>query len=374
MQKQIAFFLFLMMMLGYGFSSCGTEPSTSEQNAKEQVSTTDTSTTETSGIVDSGNPVDESIAVDTVTSKDESQPQDTSNTQDTSTTLDTDTSGEQGVQIDQDPVVPEALAEAPKPDNGGGPTRKPLFQKGGDVLFIGHSFFVPPSRGYNEIATHADHKGSFPNHFYASEFAGGEKGAPGALWKDATRKKNILKKLSTGKVQLLAMTAHLSNSDQKDYQNWIDVALKENRATKFLISCPWPTGGSGAKASDFQQQNELLADRLFQIVVALRKANPGTEIHFLNHGRVAVVTKNRFENGNLKSTKQKCCSTDGVFRDTFGHGGDIIEKTAGLFFLTYLTGFNSLSPKVFPKLDAKEMQSIVNEVLQYNRSRGYFPK
>lgn len=372
MQKHITFFLFLMMLLGYGLTSCGSDTSTNEPNSKEQVSTVDTSAKESSGSVDAGSPADETTAVETEPAKDEDQQQDTSSTQDTTTTQ--DTFGGQDAQPEQGPVGPETVAEAPKPDNGGGSNFKPLFRKGGNVLFIGHSFFIPPSRGYNEIATHADHKSSFPNHVYASEFAGGQNGAPGALWKNATRKANILKKLSSGKVQLLAMTAHITDSEQKDYQNWMDAALKENKATKFLISCPWPTGGSGAKASDFQQQNELLADRLFQIVVALRKANPGVEIHFLNHGRVAVLTKNRFENGNLKSTTQKCCSRDGVFRDTFGHGGDIIEKTAGLFFLTYVTGFNSLGPNVFPKLNPKEMQSIVIEALKYNRSKGYFPK
>ncbi len=259
-------------------------------------------------------------------------------------------------------------------DTGKGPTTVAPFQKGANILFIGHSFFVPAAKAYNQIATHADHKSKFPKHVFDSEFSGGASGAPGALWANAGHKKSITNKLSSGKVEVLAMTAHLTKSDQKDYQNWIDTARGFNNKTQFLISCPWPTGGPGKTAAQFEQENEALADILFKVVASLRKANPGVTIHYLNHGRVATTAKSRFDQGKLKSAQKACCGSEHLFRDTFGHGGNIIVNTSGLFFLHYLTGLSgSLGPNVYPKLNPAEMMSMVKEAMDHNKSKGYLP-
>jgi len=369
MSKKNRFYVYiLLMILSFGFLHCGTDTNPSEQNPAEQASKVETGSQQ-----DAATTQDISHPVETVAQQDTSGQQDTGSLPDAGHQQDTVNPQEQGGQVDTGPVVPETNPETTSPDVRGS-THAPPFEKGAGVLFIGHSFFIPPSTAYNAIAKYAEHKSRFPNHVYASEFAGGAKGAPGALWKNAQRKASILKKINTGKVDVLAMTAHLTDSDQKDYQNWIDVALKANKKTSFLISCPWPLGGSRQTAAQFAQQNDTLADTLFKVIVSLRKANPGLKIHYLNHGVVAVIAKRLFSQKTLKSTKKACCSTDSLFRDTFGHGGDIIVKTAGFFFLSYLTGFTALSPKVFPSLNRDEMVSIVKEALKYNQTKGYFPK
>lgn len=249
------------------------------------------------------------------------------------------------------------------------------FPKGLNILFVGHSFFIPPSRGYRDIAEHSEHKDAFPNHVYNSVRRGGQKGSPGALWNDTTARKSILKILATGKVEVMSMTANTTGSEQKDYQRWIDEALKANPNTKFMIGMPWPGEGAKKTAEAYTKENEDNAELFFNGLIApLRKANKGVEIHFLNHGKIATLIKARFSDGKLKSATKECCAADAVFDDEFGHGGNLIDQTAGYLFLSYWTGFLSLSQKVFAKNDAAEMTSIVKEALQYNRSKGFLLK
>ncbi len=286
----------------------------------------------------------------------------------------------------QEPGVPDNSPpqEQGVPDGGGGgdvgtPERPTMserpFPKGMHILFVGHSFFIPPSRGYRDIAEHPEHKDAFPNHVYSAVQRGGQKGSPGALWADTTARNSILKTLRKGTVQVMAMTAASTGSEQKDYQRWIDEALKANPNTKFMIGMPWVGEGVKKTAEAYTKENEDYANLFFSgLLQPLREANKGVEIHFLNHGKIATLVKARFLDGKLKSATKECCAADAVFDDEFGHGGNLIDRTAGYLFLSYWTGFLNISQKVFAKNDAAEMTSIVKEALQYNRDKGFLLK
>ena len=52
------------------------------------------------------------------------------------------------------------------------------FRDGAKSLFVGHSFFIPVSESFHQIALMND----FPSHQYEFYFAPGQAGSPGALW------------------------------------------------------------------------------------------------------------------------------------------------------------------------------------------------
>lgn len=253
------------------------------------------------------------------------------------------------------------------------------YKKGSNILFIGHSYIIHAARAYDEIATHPKHKDKFSDHVYSEVFAGGAGGSPGALWTNVEKRGQVINYLRSGEVEVLVMTAYTENSGQQDYQRWIDEALKHNTKTEFLISTPWARNGASKSALDFHRENVKNGDRVFKIVQKLRKSNPKVKIHYLNHGIVASFAKLQFKKGKLqKSVSGECCGNSFVFQDTHGHGGNIIDNTAGALFITYLSGRTpnqiGKNANIYDDLDLKEVKDILKLTYKHHKKKRYLIK
>lgn len=249
------------------------------------------------------------------------------------------------------------------------------YKTGTSVLFIGHSFFIPVARAYNEILMHPINKGRYPDHSYAEVFEGGAKGAPGALWASKETKGRIMATLSKGDTALLAMTAFgkrrgtnlYETSEAIDYQRWIDAALTHNPDTAFLIAIPWTRFGPKLDAADYDNRITQEAKRGLKLVQALQHANPGVPIHFIAHGKIAALSKQAFEAGRLSSVFAVCCGDESLFEDRFGHAGAALRKIAGAFFVTALTGEEDvLNAVTVSPLAQEEMRYIVNQAWKFH--------
>ena len=115
-----------------------------------------------------------------------------------------------------------------------------LPKDGATCLFIGHSFFIPVAKSFDE---HAKLNG-FSKHKQIAVSSGGQSGTPGSLWKSNRKSQGIKKILASGKIQLLGMTTGKINSEYEDYKRWIEFALKHNPKTKFMIGLCWHPGGA----------------------------------------------------------------------------------------------------------------------------------
>ncbi|MDP6060745.1 MAG: hypothetical protein QGH33_17700, partial [Pirellulaceae bacterium] len=91
-----------------------------------------------------------------------------------------------------------------------------LPKDGTTCLFIGHSFFIPVAKSFDQ---HAKLNG-FSKHKQLTVFSGGQTGAPGSLWKSKKHSEKIKTILKTGKIQLFGMTVGAINSSVDDYKRW----------------------------------------------------------------------------------------------------------------------------------------------------------
>ena len=209
-----------------------------------------------------------------------------------------------------------------------------LPKDGATCLFIGHSFFIPVAKSFDQ---HAKLNG-FSKHKQLTVFSGGQSGAPGSLWKSKKNSEKIKTILKSGKIQLLGMTVGL-NSSFDDYKRWIDFSLEHNPKTKFMVGLCWGKGGPNRKAKEFTEANLKASQTLFEMVTKLRKAFPKNSITMINYGAAACELKVQFEAGKLKGDISKMVDRkSGLFKDTFGHAGPMIIDLSALIWLKNLYG------------------------------------
>lgn len=241
---------------------------------------------------------------------------------------------------------------------------EPVFKDGANCLFIGHSFFVPVAKSFDKVAG----QNGFSAHQAKFVFSGGMSGAPGALWKNPKRKKEIEEALATGKVELLGMTAFGQlSSTLEDYQRWIDLALKHNPNTKFFIGLPWVPGGTKLDTDPYNKAIETIGEGLFKTATELRKAYPKNHIYFINYGKVASELKSRHDADKLPDVTKLFGRGEGaLFSDNvLGHGGPMLLELSALVWLNTLYGADIDQLKHSPyKSDVKE---IVGGVAEYNQ-------
>lgn len=206
------------------------------------------------------------------------------------------------------------------------------FSDGASGLYIGHSFFVPVARRFDEFAQRL----GYPGHQFFSVFSPGETGAPGALWRNEEKREAVRRILSSGEIELLGMTAHHTNSDLEDYRRWVDLALSYNRSTAFLIGGVWPSEGPLKSMTKFREEDAAIQARLFRIVADLRNEYPDTQFYFLDYGQIAIEMKEDFEKGDLQDLDRLVGDTPkALFRDASpGHPGKMMtDIMAGLWVL-----------------------------------------
>jgi hypothetical protein len=241
---------------------------------------------------------------------------------------------------------------------------QPTFKDGANCLFIGHSFFIPVARKFDEIAK----RNNFSSHQSDIVFAPGMGGSPGSLWENERFKKKIEAKLATGKVKVLGMTAFgPRNSELKDYQQWIDMALKYNPKTRFFIGHCWTFGGPRMESERYETAIEIGGDRLFATVTQLRKAYPKNHIYFINYGKVASEMKDRLKAGQLPDIKNiSGLDSSALYRDRLmGHGGPMMLELSGLCWLNVLYGAEI--DKLKHTAYKSDVKGITAKVMKFNQ-------
>lgn len=233
-----------------------------------------------------------------------------------------------------------AFVSDPTPDFVQSPSGSAPFPKGADTLFIGHSFFVPISQHFNAIVADS---GAYPRHSHQSVFSGGKTGTPGALWDAKAKRREITGILSSGEIDLFALThGGLNGSSQEDYQRWIDLALSYNPNTAFMIGSIWATGGTNNTVAQFRAETQMSADYGWAMTQTLRRANPGVDFYHIAYGHMMVQMREDFEGGELDDITQLVGSRerdDVLFTDrNLGHAGTMAKDMMGLVMLNELYG------------------------------------
>ena len=238
------------------------------------------------------------------------------------------------------------------------------FSKGANCLFIGHSFFVPVAKQFDNLATSND----FESHSMQAVFAPGAKGTPGALWKNQRQKKQIENKLASGQVELFGMTVGKASSSFEDYKRWIDLALKYNPNTRILIGQCWVPGGPRMETKRYDQLIETASERQFEVVAKLRNAYPNNKIYFVNYGKTASIMKSKFEAGELDDIeKMSGRGKKTLFRDAaMGHGGTMMLELSALCWLNVLYGADIQQTKL-SDYDKADVDDIMTQVLNHNK-------
>lgn len=240
-----------------------------------------------------------------------------------------------------------SVAETKSPEKVTGkkfkrPAGDPLIgrKKGYNCLFMGHSYFY-------HIIKNVDHHAAnlgLSNHEQFNVFHGGANGAPGKLWKspknDVAHAKTLLK---TGDVELLALTAHHIESDFEDYKLWIDLALDHNPNTIIVIQSPWPTKQN--KTLEQYTSDALEGQkRIYAMIDKLRLEYSGTRIMGVPQGQWMVDLWNLYEDKKLPELTQFVANTkpapNALFRDDFGHGGELAESEGVFIWLNVIYGIN----------------------------------
>ncbi|MCL7959778.1 MAG: hypothetical protein M8861_06270 [marine benthic group bacterium] len=246
-------------------------------------------------------------------------------------------------------------------------------EDGVHALFIGHSFFIPVAKSFDQKARES----GFASHRSEMVFASGARGAPGSLWRDGEKREQIESRLQSGSVELLGMTSFgRIRSSYEDYQQWIDLALKHNPRASFFIGHSWTAGGPRIDTERFDQRIRETGEQLYQVVTRLRQEYAGTAIYFINYGVTASGMKARFEAGELEDIEslvgrdREALCVDGLM----GHGGPMLTEVSALSWLSILYGVDVEDLDSGP-YSASDVQEIVAEVVAYNRSfDGDYPE
>ncbi|MEM8668051.1 MAG: hypothetical protein AAGG48_11075 [Planctomycetota bacterium] len=210
------------------------------------------------------------------------------------------------------------------------------FRSGTTCLFAGHSFFAPVARTFDGLAK----RGDFPEHRAELIFSPGVGGSPSGLWNDTQRRNQIAAKLAKGNVSLFGMPAPSSRSDSpvQDLKNWVDLALKHNPNTTFLIGQPWPAGGPRLTESKYTRASQAATRTNFDAVEKLRRAYPNNRFIFIDYGKLATEMKSQFAAGRLPDIKESVGrGPDSLFRDYFmGHAGPLMTELSAVVWLNLI--------------------------------------
>ena len=250
-----------------------------------------------------------------------------------------------------------------------GETAAPLkakFRKnttGFESLFIGHSFFRPFAESMEDHAARA----GFPDHSQSLVFAGGANGAPEALWDDTTKRAEIQAILDDGDIELFGMTYHPDYPTLRGYQLWINYALAQKSDTKFFIAFPWLFNPEDYEAdaylSDWKAE---YIDVVHSFLDLARQTYPDVEFYGIPYGQIGGELYVRYENGELDNDVLSLVGTSetGVFRDDFGHAGDIMVALGEFVWLYSIYGVHPTTYDYDPgyTIDLKEIaQRIIGE-------------
>ena len=205
-----------------------------------------------------------------------------------------------------------------------------------ESLFIGHSFFVPFADG---MSFHVANAG-FTDHTQYRVFAGGDRGAPEALWNNTARREEIQGVLDGGNIELFGMTYFPTYPSMTGYYNWVDYALSRNPDTRFFIAMPWEPFPENTTAEQYAANWKLFYPAIaLSIVDDLRAKYPGVDFFSVPYGQAAVELRTLFAAGELPDVEVMLNgSRPSIYLDTLGHADRILVELGRLIWLRALYG------------------------------------
>lgn len=273
------------------------------------------------------------------------------------------------------------------------------FTDGANGLFIGHSFFVPIAREFNQIASDMNNifnRPFYPDHEFSEEMSGGESGSPDALWNDPGHFSNIDATLSEGAVELFGMTGYstieelqqsydyyietgtyppLEDEYLLQYTQWIDLAHSYNPDTSIYIGIPWVSENDEMDTDTFDTLVEFSCEAVYQTIIAtLRSLYPTKEILYICYGKTASIMRQRFDDDNLPDiTKLVGSGDNALFSDNnLGHAGPMLTDLCALVWVGLLYGGNSRQLNFYLKnyltWNQKSAREIVIDVVRFNEA------
>ena len=206
---------------------------------------------------------------------------------------------------------------------------------GMQIVFMGHSFFVPYARLMPEYAANAGIAG----HSQTVVFSGGSSGAPEALWNNASKKLAITNALDTGDVEQLCMTYHPDYPGTTGYVHWINYALGKNPSTRFCIALPWIPQPSAFTDEVYAAIWEAYQPSWSTFIEELRSLFPNTDIYSIPYGQSAVELRGHYTAGDLPEiTAMQGAKATSIFKDNLGHPGAILIDQGILVWLRAIYG------------------------------------
>ncbi|MEL6106154.1 MAG: hypothetical protein AAFU85_08960 [Planctomycetota bacterium] len=235
-------------------------------------------------------------------------------------------------------------------------------KRGGQCLFLGHSFFIPVAKTFDELAREME----LPRHQAQFVMSGGGGGAPGRIWQSPRHRKAATDILQSGTIEVLGMTYYdETNCSAEDYGRWIDLAAKHNPDVHIFIGMCWPDSPE-ATPSEFDKILGSAADRLFKTVSKLRRTYPNLSIQFVNYGKVASELKSRHSDGALPQIESLIGRTsESLFRDQKGHAGPMLRELAASIWLQQLYSVDVARLQA-PVAKSKEGRAILSSVAAFN--------
>lgn len=214
------------------------------------------------------------------------------------------------------------------------PSSSSLSTKGYHCLFMGHSFFAPIAKAFEEHPARC----GFTDHRQTLVYHGGRGGAPKALWNDDSKEVAEAKaELKSGGVDLLGLTFYPQGSQLEDYCRWIDLALEHNPETKLVIHSPWPRY-LNRTLEQYEMINALKANYISGLIKQLNKRYPNTQFLCIEQGRWMIGLWHAVEEGSLSEITAIKRTSSGarnecLFLDDLGHGSKIPVQLGALLWL-----------------------------------------
>lgn len=232
---------------------------------------------------------------------------------------------------------------------------------GFNSLFIGHSFFKPFADGMPNYVGAAGIAG----HTQSVVFAGGENGAPLALWNDPTKSAEIKAYLDSGDVELFGMTT-AANPTTEGYENWIDYALAKNPTTRFFVGLPWSPNPESTDAATYATTwLTAHATDWHDFIDSIRALYPGVDIYAIPYGQSAGELRILQDAGNLQAVPNlKGDAADSIFTDTLGHPGDILRDLGRLVWLNAIYDVDLSTYTYGPSWGTTDLKAIAQSIME----------
>jgi hypothetical protein len=199
-------------------------------------------------------------------------------------------------------------------------------------FFMGHSFFIPVARSFNNHPVAA----GFSDHSQVVYQKPGNSGTPAAMWNNITVRSEIQTILDTGSFDLVGMTFHSDYPSAEGYLKWVGYALQQNPDTRFFIGMPWVRYPDRQSASEMEEDYSFKHNEIVhKIIDTLRLNYPQNEFFCIPYGMASITLKGLYENNNLQDVSQLIGDPDSsVYTDQLGHAGEILRTFTALIWLS----------------------------------------